>query len=243
MMARLSVAEYVSPTLFHQEWCALLMLGYLWDTGNTASKKLQVCDKVRHLMAGCLEEFPGEMNVDDLRGFWRGKEFTALTDNEKQEILWELAEMGFRLKVYALDRRATPLDIDDERRRKMVARCFPYGSKHPVCVDIGSANYGLAHPSWLEHAPYLFSLRTLMSRWNGDQPDFLSSSNRNTYTENEYLHLEKQVTAHYADTFFLYFGRAPTLPRQLHHDPDHHYVPEVRERVLTTRQGVYLDVE
>ncbi len=184
------------------------MLGYLWDSGNTASKKSQVCDKVRHLMAGCLDEFLGEMSMDDLQGFWRGKEFTALTNNEKQEILWELAEMGFCLEAYALDLRTTPLDIDDEGQRKKVAHCFPYASKHPVCMDIGSANYGLTHISWLEHAPYLFSLRKFMSRWNGHQLDFLSSSNLNGYTENEYLHLEKQVATHYADTFFLYFGCA-----------------------------------
>ncbi|PBK85146.1 hypothetical protein ARMGADRAFT_1036630 [Armillaria gallica] len=177
-------------------------------------------------MAGWLDEFQGDVNVDDLQGFWRGKELASLSDEKKQEILWELAEMGFCLEAYALHHHAASLDIDDEQCRKDVVHCFPYGTKHPVCMDIGSANFGLAHPSWLERALYLFSLCKMMSHWNGDQPDFLCTYNLNGYIKNEYLDLEKQVVSHYTDTFFLYFGHALTVPHLLHHDPDPNYTPK-----------------
>lgn len=83
-MAQLSVADYVLPTLLHQEWCALLMLGYLWDVGNTAFKKSQVCEKMKHLMAECLDEFQGDVSVNDLQGFWRGKELASVIRRNKK---------------------------------------------------------------------------------------------------------------------------------------------------------------
>ncbi len=91
------------------------------------------------------------------------------------------------------------------------------------------ANSGLGHPSWLEHAPYLFSLRKIMRTWKGEQLDFLHSHKTEGYTEEVFLQLEKQVAAHYTDTFCLYFGHAPMLPCQLYHQADPHYVPEVCE--------------
>ncbi len=42
MLARLAVPDYLPPTFLHQEWQALLMLSYLWDSGNTGSKKAQL---------------------------------------------------------------------------------------------------------------------------------------------------------------------------------------------------------
>lgn len=62
------------------------------------------------------------------------------------------------------------------------------------------------------------------------------------YTEENFNNLEKHVVTHYIDTFFLYFGRAPTLPRQLNHNLDPTYVPEDHARVSMTCQGVYIDI-
>ncbi len=212
----------------------LLTLPYLWDSSNTVTKLAQLQDKVKHLMAGCCNKFDREINVDELRGYWRGKEFRTRTENEKTEILWEVSEMGFCLEVHALDCHASTASDDHSEAHKMeIAQCFPHGRTHPVCVNIGSANYGLGHLSWLERAPYLFSLRNIMNKWRGEQPEFLKSSNRSGYSEQDYLQLERQVAAYYVDTFFLYFGHAPSLPRQLNHRPDVPYESEICQRVLT----------
>ncbi len=61
---------------------------------------------------------------------------------------------------------------------------------------------------------------------NGFQLDFLQGTDMNGYWEEEFLTLEQQVIQHYVDTFFLYFGRAPIVPRHLPHVPDISLVPE-----------------
>ncbi len=101
----LAIPNFQPPMLLHQEWHALLMLPYLWDSGNTTSKGTQVREKVKHLMSGCFDEFSDDLNLNELQGFWRGKEFGTLADTDKQEILWELSEMGFHLEMHALDCR------------------------------------------------------------------------------------------------------------------------------------------
>ncbi len=140
------------------------MLSYLWESGNVNSKKAQVQEKVKHLIAGCLNKFEDTVNLDDLHGFWNGVEFSALTKNAVQEILWELNEMAFRLEVCSLDRCASSYDSGDENHIVDIGKCFPHGKDrvHPVCMDIRSANCGLGYLNWLECAPYLFSLRKLM---------------------------------------------------------------------------------
>lgn len=150
--------------------------------------------------------------------------------------------MGFHLEVHALDQHASVANVDKETHNTVIGQCFPHGEAHPVCVKLGSANFGLAHRSRLERAPYLFSLCKVMQSWKGDQPLFIMASNSDRYMEMAYLELEKQVMAHYIDSFFLYFGRAPTLPQQLEHEPDPSYVLEVHECISMLQQGVYKDI-
>ncbi len=84
-------------------------------------------------------------------------------------------------------------------------------------------------------------MKKVMKTWQG-HPASLETVKPAGWTE-EFLDLEKQITSFYADTFFLYFGRAPVLPRQLSHKTLDEYVPEHRHQVATTRSGIYLDAE
>ncbi len=88
----------------------------------------------------------------------------------------------------------------------------------------------------------MFALRKLMKSWNGHQPDFVKGSKVSGYREDGFLMLERQVVAHYVDTFFLYFGQAPALPRNLRHVPMVPYISESRQQVATSQQGIYLDI-
>ncbi len=178
MKTQLAIPNFQPPTLLHQEWRALLMLPYLWDSGNTTSKGAQVREKVKHLMSGCFDEFSDDLNLNELRGFWRGKEFGTLADTDKQEILWELSEMGFCLEMHALDHHATGSIDANEECMKDIAKCLPHCLQHPACVNLGSTNFGIGHLSWLERAPYLFSLRKLMQGWSGESPNFLYSTQK-----------------------------------------------------------------
>ncbi|PBK84045.1 hypothetical protein ARMGADRAFT_1037406 [Armillaria gallica] len=105
---------HASKTSCFGEWWALLTLPYLWDSVNTNTKSALVHKKVQHLMAGCCGEFDGSIDVNNLQGYWQGKEFGTLTANNKKEILWEISEMGFCLEVHALDQCASVVNVNDE---------------------------------------------------------------------------------------------------------------------------------
>ncbi len=51
------------------------------------------------------------------------------------------------------------------------------------------------------------------------------------------------IAAHYADTFFLYFGHTLILSHQLAHQTLDIYLPEPHDQVATAYSGVYLDIE
>ncbi len=86
-------------------------------------------------------------------------------------------------------------------------------------------------------------MKKMMQAWNGPCPALLDKVQTMGWRENEFLELEKTVAAHYADSFYLYFGCAPVLPHQLLHRSSEDYVPEVWARMSTSRSGVYMDIE
>ncbi|KAK0209741.1 hypothetical protein IW262DRAFT_1302024 [Armillaria fumosa] len=62
-------------------------------------------------------------------------------------------------------------------------------------TDVGSANMGLAYPSWYNCAPYLCSLQWLMQRWTGSKPDIIAKDRTSwLWTEAEIYELEKPFT-------------------------------------------------
>ncbi|KAK0218426.1 hypothetical protein EDD85DRAFT_743575, partial [Armillaria nabsnona] len=144
--------------------------------------------------------------------FWRGKAYESLTLEERQEVCWELSEVNFRCEFRALHRRATASSHSQD-----VSQCFPDGHHLPGQIDVGCANYGVAHHLWLQRAPYIFAMKKMMRAWNGPCPALLNKVQTMGWRENEFLELEKTVAAHYADSFYLYFGRASVLPCQLLH--------------------------
>ncbi len=86
-------------------------------------------------------------------------------------------------------------------------------------------------------------MKKLMKTWSGNHPAFLDLVKSSGWTKDKFLSMENSIEAHYCDTFFLYFGHAPVLPHQLAHLTSESYVLEPRDRVATSRSGVYLDIE
>ncbi|KAK0506776.1 hypothetical protein EDD18DRAFT_1098019 [Armillaria luteobubalina] len=85
---------------------------------------------------------------------------------------------------------------------------------------------GLAYPNWYDHAPYLCSLWWLMQTWMGSKPDIIAKDRMSwLWTEAEIYELKKILAEYYVNTFFLYFGQPPTLPRYLPHNPQTLFVP------------------
>lgn len=241
LFARLTVTERVPPNLYHQEWRTVLALGFLKAAGENNGLATRRRQEVTKIMEG-YTEFPLRADNNASTVFWREKAYDALTIEERMEILWELAEVNFRCEFRALHQRAT-VNASATVQALDVFRCFPNGRQLPGQIDVGSANHGVAHHLWLQRAPYIFAMKRLMKTWSGNHPAFLDLVKSSGWTEDDFLSMENSIAAHYCDTFFLYFGRAPVLPRQLAHLTSESYVPEPRDRVATSRSGVYLDIE
>ncbi len=110
-------------------------------------------------------------------------------------------------------------------------------------VPLGSANYGLAHSNWLEHAPYIFAMCRCMQQWNNCPSSLSPSSNqKGGYSESKVEVIKQEMAYFYAELFFMNFGWEPIFPRNLTHTPDVTYVPERRERAQAACPGFYLDI-
>ncbi|KAK0482013.1 hypothetical protein EDD18DRAFT_1362808 [Armillaria luteobubalina] len=221
LFACLTVTEQVPVNLYHQEWRTVLAMGFLHSAGETSGWAAKRREEVQKMMT-----------------FWRGKTYESLTSEEQQEVCWELGEVNFRCEFRALHCQATASSHPQD-----VSQCFPDGHHLPGQIDVGCANYGVAHHLWLQCAPYIFAMKKMMRAWNGPHPALLDKVQTMGWTENDFLELEKTVAAHYADSFYLYFGHAPVLPHQLSHCSSEDYVPEVWAHMSTSRSGVYMDIE
>ncbi|PBK79638.1 hypothetical protein ARMGADRAFT_1040643 [Armillaria gallica] len=158
------------------------------------------------------------------------------------EILWELAEMNFRIEFQALDRKLC--GNESIRHQMLIGRCFSNGKVNMLHrVPLCSTNYGLAHSNWLERAPYIFAMRRCMQQWN-NCPSLLSPSSdqKGGYSESEVEVIEQEMAYFYAESFFMNFGREPIFPRNLTHTPDVTYVPEQQEQAQAAHPGFYLDI-
>jgi hypothetical protein len=154
---------------------------------------------------------------------WNGKVITSLNDLEREEILWELAELNFRFELLGLDLRATT-PPPAPSRQELIRDCFPGvkgGDGALLVADLGAANHGLASDNWEEKAPYLQALRKIMMTWRGDVPPIILAE-KFRWTKREIEDLEDAIAAFYVRSFYNHFRRAPVVPRGLSHQVSLH---------------------
>ncbi|KAK0224258.1 hypothetical protein IW262DRAFT_1295893 [Armillaria fumosa] len=220
LLGRFNDASYQPQLHSHQTWRTILQIDWLDEqsqgfSSSSRARGEQVWqDQVTAFLEGCQGELTVKASVSDQRAQWRDKDSSSLSLEDIREILWELAEVNFCIEFQALDRQ-----------------CFPNGKVNMLHrVPLGSANYGLAHSNWLEHAPYIFAMCRCMQQWN-NCPSSLSPSSdqKGGYSESEVEVIEQEMAYFYAESFFMNFGREPIFPRNLTHTPDVTYVPEQRE--------------
>jgi hypothetical protein len=71
----------------------------------------------------------------------------TLSDNEREEILWELSELNFCFELLALHSRA--MTAPDKDPQELISACFPgCNSCSLLIADLGTANHGLADGNW-----------------------------------------------------------------------------------------------
>jgi hypothetical protein len=175
---------------------------------------------------------------------WNGKVVESPNNLEREEILWELAELNFCFELLALDARAAG-SPPDHFRQQLVAACFPGGEDGTnalLVADLGAANHGLASQSWEEKGLYLQALRKLMATWRGEVP-LIIRTEKFQWTRPEIEDLEDAIATFYVRSFYSHFRRAPIVPRGLSHQVSLHRVrPPPRIKVQDSRPNVFYDV-
>lgn len=155
----------------------------------------------------------------------KGKGDNATTFNVSLKhgmlMLWEMTEVNFRLELLALDRcvvsragmsEAAAGDRDDAVRKVFegsVVFLLEF-SDNPQGLNIGSDD-------WRIRLGYVEYFRVLLLDWDEPLKSKLSDKvlDMTTSTEGDVLAVEAIIFPFYCQTFFDYFGRAPTIPRPL----------------------------
>lgn len=139
-----------------------------------------------------------------------------------REILWDLYEHNFRLEFLCLDRCIRPreglppaktLELDSQ-----VTACFPEGTL--VNVNFPRNDEGLAALVWKDRARYVEAFRSVLATWGGPEAEKLSkmrtyvSVGGGKFKTDEEMVMAVESISHgfYCQTFFMHFGRAPTIP-------------------------------
>ena len=142
-----------------------------------------------------------------------------------KEIVWDLFEHNFRLEFLALDRCILPREYMSKRaaeeREAQLARCFPQRSF--VVVDLPRHDEGLGASAWADRVEYVEEFRKALSVWQGSSAKKLSemtvlyrgTNGFQTVPEKDVREVERVAYLFYCQTFFDYFGRAPSIPRIL----------------------------
>lgn len=212
------------------------------SSGSTKSEKHR--QNARDFLQNCLNAAEGvELVSSDGQLEWNGKSVESPNDLEREEILWELAELNFRFELCALDSRVTT--ADPENRQELIAACFPGGKDGTASLlvaDLGVANHGLASENWEEKAPYLQALRKVMATWRGEIPPIIQTE-KYKWTKQEIEDLENAVAAFYVLSFYNHFHRAPVVPRGLSHQASlFRMPPPPKVKVLDPHPNTFYDV-
>lgn len=145
----------------------------------------------------------------------------TLTLYTVRQIIWDLYEQNFRLELLALDRSIFPrskMNSDQEMAREnLVVDVFPDGMI--ICHRLPIKDEGLGAKDWLARIQYVEAFRRLLIDWPSSPAGTLTSISDSLASahngEDLVLVVERKLFAFYCQTFFLYFGRAPSVPHHL----------------------------
>ena len=148
-----------------------------------------------------------------------------LTPAISAEILWNLFEQNFRLELRMVDQQVLPADWASQEsaavRDELVRRTFPEDDDGYIVGRLPETNVGLVAENWRDRARSVEALRVLITGWPGPDAQALASmsvfdgSGNLTTTRGHFERMEEMVVGLYCQTFFDYFGRAPSTPHRI----------------------------
>lgn len=161
--------------------------------------------------------------------FWRGeilltqaqvKMNYTIDDTIAKQVIWELINHNFALELLALDRVLFNKlsESDREERDANVAACFP--NSVLVGLDFPMVDEGLGALRWQDRVEYVEAFRLLLSTWEGDAAHELGRLGPlvDPLSQRRVEGVESRAYVLYCQTFFDWFGRAPTVPCRLPRD-------------------------
>ncbi|KAH6866281.1 hypothetical protein BKA70DRAFT_1134077 [Coprinopsis sp. MPI-PUGE-AT-0042] len=149
---------------------------------------------------------------------FQGEEISpdALSDSGlAKQVLWELAELNFRIELGALNERLSrDLSPNETRPDILSCVCFASAPQALLVIDLQQAYQGLASTDVRQRLPQLIKLKELFTFWKVTTPA-LFSLDFQSKSINAISSLESALYKFYALHFFNYFGRYPVVPRFL----------------------------
>ncbi|KAJ7192377.1 hypothetical protein GGX14DRAFT_380211 [Mycena pura] len=200
-----------SQLLSAQQWRDILN-GLVTKRGHSQSRSHRRSTELEDLIRPALEA----CNVTSVEGFPVAPEsLREFSLTQTREILWEVAETGFRFEFCALDRRASMKDRLDD-----VKGCFAGGMLLGAPLEMSKR--GFAAEKIEQRHRYFLRAATLMLDWNTRslRPPVLSCGflDHSNWTLSQMEGLEVAVCQFYTQAFWEHFGRAAVVPLRLDHD-------------------------
>lgn len=138
-----------------------------------------------------------------------------------RQVVWDLYELNFRLELLALDRSIFPRSkMTGEQvsvRETLMLDIFPDGML--VLHRLPIKDEGLGAKDWLLRLQYVEAFRKFIVDWPSSPSGTLIPISNLLASANDgeqcLLVAECMLFSFYCQTFFLYFGRAPSIPHHL----------------------------
>jgi len=175
-------------------------------------------------------EWPDDVGAIDVT--WQGSVVITEADLDTRqfnipsstirEIVWDLSEHNFRLEFLALNRCIWPRQQMStsaaERREEMIRCCFPQQSL--ILLNLPRYDLGLGAQGFEDRYEYVEAFQEVLATWPGSGAEALRGmtavrreGKRVSEAHGEEVYaIERVAYRFYCQTFFDYFGRAPTIP-------------------------------
>lgn len=202
-----------------KQWIDLLDVGPSQDHSNlekgteTGTRRLTVIGRFTRAL-GTRDAGPASGTLDAQPAFndeplWHGTPLQTSNETHAQQITWEIAEIGFRMELRALDRHLVQDNVDVDA---LVAEVFCHRPLLPV--ELPTSLDSLAAPTIAGRGPALEALRKLLSRWPNAPKVVATTPLADTTDAVTVLEVERAMCQFYLQTFWDVAGRAATVPRQ-----------------------------
>ncbi|KAK7059992.1 hypothetical protein R3P38DRAFT_3168445 [Favolaschia claudopus] len=139
------------------------------------------------------------------------RDVPAITIPRAREIIWSVAEMGFRFELLSLDHRASGLN-----RGVACRACFP--SPRLLEIPLDNSKRGFASSTVQDRHPYSLRLARLMLDWKDVPRAIRELAQQSEWSAEDMSTLEEAVTGFYCQQFYEHFGRAAVVPLRIEHE-------------------------